>query len=330
MTNGSTSAGVLPADFGGLFDLWSKHRPAWRWTCPFTTPPWLVSWWRCFGATAEPMLLTMVHGGRPVGMAPLMRRGRSARFMGSGDLCDHGDMPVEPDRAEKGYGALLRHLASAGIRRLELGPVLPEASVMTDLLPAARAAGCRVTVRRQGVGVRMSLPDSWQDYLSSLDGKQRHEVRRKLRKASAAGRMSWRIARSVDETAGAMETFLHLFRLSRPDKDGFMTARREVFFRKLAEALARQDMLRLWIVAIDGRPAAAVFCCELGRTSYLYNSGFDPRFRGVSIGIVSKLLTIRASIESGMKVYDFLNGNEAYKARLGGGEVVLSTCVVDL
>ena len=186
-----------------------------------------------------------------------------------------------------------------------------------------------MSVKPVGISLEMDLPESWEAYLDALAGKQRHEVRRKLRRVAEAGDLTLRTVRTPAETDAAMDDFLHLFRRSRPDKLRFMTPGREAFFRSLAAGLARAGMLNLTVLEIDHRPAASTLCVDLGRTTYLYNNGFDPAFRGVSIGIVSKLMTIRASIESGRGVYDFLSGTERYKYQLGGKEVLLSRCVVE-
>lgn len=109
----------------------------------------------------------------------------------------------------------------------------------------------------------------------------------------------------------------------------FMTESREKFFRTLAYELAQGEMLSLIGLELDGQQAAALFCVESGDTLYLYNNGFDPRFRAISLGVVSKLLSIKMSIEAGMRSYDFLSGTEQYKYRLGGTEVPLYECVVE-
>jgi CelD/BcsL family acetyltransferase involved in cellulose biosynthesis len=64
-------------------------------------------------------------------------------------------------------------------------------------------------------------------------------------------------------------------------------------------------------------------CFDYGSTRYLYNNGYDPRFRSLSVGIVSKLLTIKDGIDAGRRRYDFLRGNESYKRHLGGKPVPL-------
>jgi CelD/BcsL family acetyltransferase involved in cellulose biosynthesis len=69
---------------------------------------------------------------------------------------------------------------------------------------------------------------------------------------------------------------------------------------------------------------------DLGGTRYLYNSGYDADFSGLSVGIACKLLSIRDAVERGLTRYDFLKGEETYKRRLGGVPVALARCRIDL
>jgi CelD/BcsL family acetyltransferase involved in cellulose biosynthesis len=50
----------------------------------------------------------------------------------------------------------------------------------------------------------------------------------------------------------------------------------------------------------------------------------------LSVGIISKVLSIRSGIEAGCRRYDFLKGAETYKKHLGGKEVPLYRCSVML
>jgi CelD/BcsL family acetyltransferase involved in cellulose biosynthesis len=63
---------------------------------------------------------------------------------------------------------------------------------------------------------------------------------------------------------------------------------------------------------------------------YLYNSGYDPEYGYLSAGLLSKLLSIKDSIERVRKCYDFLKGPEEYKYRLGGREIPIYTCQIVL
>jgi CelD/BcsL family acetyltransferase involved in cellulose biosynthesis len=94
--------------------------------------------------------------------------------------------------------------------------------------------------------------------------------------------------------------------------------------------MAKVNLLKLFFLDLDGKPAAAVMCFDYNSTMYLYNNGYDERFSSLSVGLLSKVLTIKKSIKSERKKYDFLKGTEAYKHRLGGKPVNLYRCQVKL
>lgn len=56
---------------------------------------------------------------------------------------------------------------------------------------------------------------------------------------------------------------------------------------------------------------------------YLYNSAYDPDYKSLSVGIISKARCIQDSIEKGKRIFDFLKGPEQYKYYLGGKEIPL-------
>ena len=86
---------------------------------------------------------------------------------------------------------------------------------------------------------------------------------------------------------------------------------------------------KLSFLEIDGNPVAAVMCFDYQSTVYLYNNGYDRRYRSLSVGLLSKLLSIKDSIQSGKKTYDLLKGSEPYKYRLGGKPIPLYRCDIE-
>ena len=125
-----------------------------------------------------------------------------------------------------------------------------------------------------------------------------------------------------------MDTFLKLFSLGHEEKAGFITARRESFFRSLAAAMAEISLLRFGILELDTLPVAIIIGFEYNDSIYLYNSAYDPQYNSLSVGLLCKVLGIKESIEKGKKKWDFLKGNEPYKYRLGGREVPLYRCQI--
>ena len=136
----------------------------------------------------------------------------------------------------------------------------------------------------------------------------------------------------TDKTAvhDAMDTFLKLFAESREDKATFLTARMESFFRLLADTMAEAGRLRFGILELDTLPVAMIMVFDYNDCIYLYNSGYDPRYTSLSVGLLCKILCIKESIKDGKERFDFLKGDERYKYQLGGIELPLSRCQITI
>jgi CelD/BcsL family acetyltransferase involved in cellulose biosynthesis len=102
----------------------------------------------------------------------------------------------------------------------------------------------------------------------------------------------------------------------------------ELFFRSIADAMAEQKLLRLNILELGDKPVAATMCFDYRDTVYLYNSGYEPEYSWLSVGVISKALCIKDSIDRHKKRFDFLKGAEAYKYHLGGQELPLYNCTL--
>jgi CelD/BcsL family acetyltransferase involved in cellulose biosynthesis len=293
-------------------------------------PPWLETWWREFGSDGELYLYAARQGGTVVGIAPLMVRGGEAFFIGSDDLCDCLDFIVAPGREHDFFQMLLDDLSGKGISPLTLKGLRPDSSAITYLVGMARDRGYKVSCTVEDVSLELDLPPTWDEYLSMLGQKRRHEVRRKLRRIREAGDIEYRIVEQSEDVPDALDVFLSLFRHSSGKKATFMTDRRESFFRAMARAMAQARLLRLCILELNASPVAAVMCFDYDKRVCLYNSGYDPQYASLSVGLISKILSIKDSIERGRRTFDFLKGAEDYKYRLGGREVPLYGCRVTL
>ncbi len=268
------------------------------------------------------------QGEKITGIAPLMVRDRRASFIGSIDVCDYLDFVVVPEKEEDFFSVLLDDLRQKGINHLDLRPLRPDSTVLTHLVGIAQNQGYKVLCQPEDVSVELDLPATWEEYLGILTTKQRHEVRRKLRRLSEAGKVDYHLI--VDSTAvnNAMDTFLKMFAASRQDKATFLTARMESFFRSLADKMAKAGLLRLGILELDTMPTAMVTCFDYNDCMYLYNSAYDPQFNHLSAGLLCKVLCIKECIQEGKKRFDFLKGSETYKYHLGGREVPLYSCQI--
>jgi CelD/BcsL family acetyltransferase involved in cellulose biosynthesis len=231
-------------------------------------------------------------------------------------VADYLDLIAVAGREEEVWKALLPALAEDPGRSLDLRPI-PAASPTPGLLASlAESAGLTARVAAEERCPVIELPGSWDAYLAGLSGKDRHELRRKLRRAEA-GRPRVEVARTPAAMAALMDGFLALHRRSKVGKARFMDEAMEVFFRDLGRELARAGLAALWMLWLEERPAAALFCLEQAGAVSLYNSGFDPEARALSPGVVLIARTIEDAIARGFRRYDFLRGEEPYKYGFG-------------
>ena len=309
---------------------WDRWGHCLKWGSIFVLPAWLKAWWHAFGSGAELQLRLMREGDEVIGFAPLQVKDKVASFVGSPDVCDYVDFAVAPGKEIQFFDLLLEDLKGQGVNRLELAPVRPDSTVLTQLTGLARSRGCEVLQRPEDVSLELDLPATWEDYLAGLKPKQRHEVRRKLRRLWLADRAEYHCLSVGSETDEHMDAFLQLFALSEPEKARFMNGRMELFFRALTRGMAEIGLLRLGIIKVGDVEAAMTIGFDHSGCYYLYNSAYDPRFSHLSVGLLCKVLCLKDSIEKGRTKWDFLKGSEPYKYQLGGHEVPIYGCDITI
>ena len=321
---------ITQETFDGLVAIRADPAQTLDWAPLFVLPEWLAVWWWEFGGDAELYLAAVRQGDAVIGVAPLKIRGEEASLVGDTDVCDYLDFVVAPGRAGDFFTVLLDNLASRGLKRLVLEPLRPDSVAFTCLSDIAANRGDKVSCQPAAVSVEMALPATWEEYLGGLAAKQRHEVKRKLKKLYAAGVVTYRYTGGGSDTGALMDDFFRLFALSPSDKVAFMTTRMERFFRGLAAAMDKAGLLRFGVLELDGKTVAMVMAFDYRGSVYLYNSAYDPAYQDVSVGLLSKVLCIQESIKLGRRCFDFLKGNESYKYNIGGQGVDLYSCRLDI
>ena len=188
---------------------------------------------------------------------------------------------------------------------------------------AATANAWEVRLEQEDVCPVVTLPlgGSWDDYLATLDKKARHEIRRKLRRAEAAGEVRFSLAPLTAETVDRFIA-LHQARWGEdglfPDSEGGDRSRR--FLHRLTELEAAEGseaMLQLGLVHVGERLIFASAGFDDGRTCSFYNAGMDPDARDLSPGVTGAAAYIGDRLAAGRSRFDFLRGDEAYKYEWG-------------
>ncbi len=268
------------------------------------------------------------ENGRCIGIAPLRLKEGTAYFIGSDNVCDFLDFVIEPGQENLFFSTLLDHLSKIGTGSLDLSPLLPESSVKSLLTDISEKRGLPVSCTQEDVTVVLDLPADLPSYLAILSGKQRHELLRKERRLNEEGDVVTRYPNRP--TAEDIEIFLQFFRESREDKNKFLTDEMSAFFRDLIDKASANQMLQLGLLQLNKTTVAVTLGFSYQNNPYLYNSGYNPAYKWLSVGLISKYYYIKSSIESGKKMFDFLKGAEKYKYYLGGKDIPLFRCIIKI
>ncbi len=265
---------------------------------------------------------TMRHGAE-VPLTPVSPTD-TAVFFGASYHADYATILAAPEDLPAVAAALTGYLAEpAGrhpwdvvdLRRLRCGD--PAADALASAIGAREIAeGWTLNVEREDVCPVVTLPIGVEieDFLSTLGKKERHEIRRKVRRAEAAGPV--RFDDSPDPLAD-LDTFIDLHQRKWRD-DGLFPdtpggAQSRVFFRRLFELHGPDGPLRLAFLSVAGKRIAAGIYIECDAGYLYYNAGVDPAAHDLSPGVLMIHAMVVRALKAGVRRLDFLRGNESYK-----------------
>ncbi|MEO0293224.1 MAG: GNAT family N-acetyltransferase [candidate division WOR-3 bacterium] len=235
-----------------------------------------------------------------VGIIPGEIKNRKLSLIGDERVTDLNGILFNPKYSEDVINTLSSFIKEKELR-FELYPILPESPLM-KIFPNES--------KKELVNIIpiLKLPRSWEEYLENLPSKERHEVRRKLRKVEGLKIRSLK-GEEIKELFIMMESF--------PQKREFLTKNMKKFFLNLALYLEGEKLLRLKASFYKREILAILFCFQSENTIYAFNSAYNTKFYKLSPGFVSFAMDIKEAIEEGFTYYNFLRGEERFKFDLG-------------
>ncbi len=314
-----------PAAFEFLRDEWDALLEASASKCLFLAWEWLYTWWQHLSEGRGLCLLTVRRDGRLVAIAPFMisppRVARlvpfaSLEFLGTGSVgSDYLDLIVRAGQ-EEAMGALAAYLADRRVM-VQLAQVRPNSS-LAALAARMTQHGWTWSTATTDVCPFIALSrHSWQSYLATLGPEHRYNLQRRLRNLTKQFDVRFEHARSEQERREFLSLLLGLHNRRWGDRGGstaFHSRGLLAFHEELTERALARGWLRLFVLWLDGKPAASLYGFRYGSVFYFYQCGFDPAYRKHGVGMATLALTIKHAIEEGAKEYDLLHGDEPYKS----------------
>ena len=226
--------------------------------------------------------------------APLMKNNGEISFISSKDLCDYNNILIsEPDISI--IQSLIQDIfKDSEIKKIFLESI-PGDSQLFDYFNNLRNE-LKIEIMNEDVSPFLVLPNSWEEYLSSLRKKHRHELRRKIRRLEETVEFTSGDIYDSDEIYNNLDEFIYLLKISSKEKENFMNENREKFFKELILNLSKENKIIYSYLKVENKTVSSSISFYLNDTRYLYNSGFDPKYNYLSVGLLNHAFAIQRSI----------------------------------
>lgn len=295
----------------------------------FSTPEWLGSWWRAFGADKQLYTLAFRNNrGDLVCLLPLyLQRVRSGlftplwelRFLGDGSTdSDNLDFIILPGYESAVVRSLRQHLLAEPRWTICRLNVMPSDSVMANaLLQEVYLAGWKFKISNVAWNL-IELPKTWEAYLKQLSHNERAKIAIRRRRLEKRYQVRFYKCITTTELPACLESLFHLHQKrwqARGKPGAFASKARQEFYYDMAQQFLTRGWLALWVLELNGAVVAVQFTFRYLDTVYLLQEGFDPAYAANSVGHALRSYSLRELIESGVRQYDFLAGGDKSKLR---------------
>jgi CelD/BcsL family acetyltransferase involved in cellulose biosynthesis len=297
---------------------------------PFLRYEYLSTWWETRGGgewpDSELAVVTARQDGRLAGIAPLFQtRNRDGSpallLLGSIEISDYLDIITRRPDLPVFLAGLLDFLARPDLpdwQLLDWHNISETSPTLPALKAEADQRGWVFSQERTYHVPFIPLPGDFEIYLAGIDKKQRHEIRRKMRRAVENGQdVRWYIVNDGSTLEAEVEAFLQMM-AEDPDKAAFLTPAMRVQQHLACRAAFENGWLQLAFLEVDGQKAAAYLNFDYMNRLWVYNSGLDRRFMNISAGWVLLGYLLKWANENKRSEFDFMRGEEDYKYRFGG------------
>jgi CelD/BcsL family acetyltransferase involved in cellulose biosynthesis len=318
-------------EFDALAEEWNALLAESASHVPFLRHEYLANWWRSLGGGEWKwgelyVVLARREDGALSGIAPMFfteNRDREPALMllGSIEISDYLDLIARPEDLSFFIAALSEHLSGPDApawKILDWHNILEGSPTLGLLADSARRCGWEYVQQKLQHCPYIPLPGDWDTYLGQIDKKQRHEIRRKMRRVESSDTpVRWYIVQAETSLNSEIEDFFSLM-AQDDEKRRFLTQEMRSQMRASLRAAFHAGWLQLAFIEVGGEKAAGYLNFDYGNHIWVYNSGIDYRFSAYSPGWVLLGHLLKWANENGRAAFDFMRGNEDYKYRFGG------------
>jgi CelD/BcsL family acetyltransferase involved in cellulose biosynthesis len=317
---------------GELRTEWTALDAAQELRLPFTSPHWVLNWWRFF-ARAQLAARDELHcyairdaDGLLVGFAPMFvthrpgfgpLRLRELQFFGADPyVTEWRGVLCHPVRRQEIIAALAARIDREQPADFVQWRGLPD-GIERSTLP-----GLGVSEAMTTKVFYLRLPETWEAFRQGLPRNIKESLRKcynSLARDNHEVRLE--VKSSPHETDAALDQFFRLHS-GRADATGtidhpnvFETPHAEAFLRAACQDFARDDQLRIFQLVIADRVVATRIGLQMGDQIFMYFSGYDLEWARYSVMTTTVAEAIKWSIANGLRIFNLSTGEDVSKTR---------------
>lgn len=300
--------------------------------CVFLTHEWFSSWWEHLsGEGSLEVLIFRNPEGQIVGIAPLMADGPNLRFMASHEVTDYCDFLSLPGSSEEFYKNLLSYLHEnyPGQTHMEFIHIKESSPTCVWIPELASIYGFSHNLREAEVSPVLAVPSTYEDYISSLKRKSRHELRRKLRRIDTLDGFKIKKITKTHHLRPGIDIFISLHQKSSPDKFAFWkTDGMADFFRNVCDRFSKKGWMEMNALFFEDSLISILINFLYGNEVLFYNVAYDLEYASYSPGFYLFHASIAEAISQKKSRVDFLRGREKYKYDFGAKECKIYSLIL--
>lgn len=276
---------------------------------PFLYPGWFEAWWSAFGS-GELHILAARRRGELVGVLPLRRSGSVLRSATNSHTPHFGLLADDEAAARE----VSKTLFSQRARRVEVS-FLPSGDA-SPIRAFADEAGYRTLSESEQASPYISTEGGWGEYEERMR-KRFSKLRRRQRKFEEKnGRLTLDVSDGKEKLELLLDEGFRVEGLGWKDSygtsiDSQPSTRR--FYTDIARWAADKGWLRLAFLRLEGKAIAFDYCLEHDGRHGVLKTGYDPEHRVFAPGMIMRRMMISRAFSEGLRVYDFLGANDAWK-----------------
>jgi CelD/BcsL family acetyltransferase involved in cellulose biosynthesis len=298
------------SDFAAMRDEWNQLNQRSEKGTIFSSWEWLYSWWEIYQdqGDRELFILSLRKDGELIALAPFQILNHPKKYfpcskqlilIGTGEtdgglvLSEYLDLIIEPGAVSHAVSAFTNYLMDKQSQwQGSLFQQLLDDSYLS-LLFGGQNLSIQAESKPNGFRTLIDLPETYKDYLMSLQKKKRNNITRMLTRLQKEQDY---VVDNLSDGLDPDKAITELADLNRERRENlqqpsaFHQPNFEAFHRLVVKRLLPTNQVQIRILRIEGKPVAALYTLIDGDTMHAYQSGFEAEL-GHRYALLTMMIT---------------------------------------